>query len=371
MNLLKIFWIRPLKKNQVLYLSFDGKQVSDSPKYIYKELLKRANLSHVWALSHPEKFSNNLNKPNTVTVNRNSFAFIKTFLESKYIVTNNHVPSYLPIRKNQVLLNTWHGGSPLKTVGFLESHPAPYNKYYFKIQNKKYSAFISSSDFMTKDVFGRSFHYTGQILPFGMPRNAILFRQHKDVENKVFKYYGIENDGINAIVLYAPTFRGSTSEGSFLPDNQMLDIENTIKSLNKRFDKKFTLLFRAHHTMKFSLKRPDVLSASDYPDMQELLCAADVLITDYSSCMGDMCLMYKPIFLYTPDLGQYMGDRGFYWDIHSLPFPIANDSQTFCDNIEKFDENTYKKDIDNYLRRLGSYENEKSVNRTVEWLLKQ
>lgn len=57
------------------------------------------------------------------------------------------------------------------------------------------------------------------------------------------------------------------------------------------------------------------ISATAYPDMQDLLCAADFLITDYSSCMHDFSLMKKPVFLYVPDYIEYMKERGFYYDI--------------------------------------------------------
>ena len=105
--------------------------------------------------------------------------------------------------------------------------------------------------------------------------------------------------------------------------------------------------------------------------MQELLCASDILITDYSSCMGDMALMKKPIFLYAPDVKEYIKDRGFYWDIFTLPFPIAQSQEQFIDNIIKFDEESYCAGIDNYLKKLVSYENTVSAEKVCQWLLSQ
>ena len=48
---------------------------------------------------------------------------------------------------------------------------------------------------------------------------------------------------------------------------------------------------------------------TDYPDMQELLAAADMLITDYSSCIWDYSFLYRPCFLYTPDLRAVSCER--------------------------------------------------------------
>ena len=119
--------------------------------------------------------------------------------------------------------------------------------------------------------------------------------------------------------------------------------------------------------MKITIDNECCINVTDYPDMQELLCASDVLITDYSSCMGDMALMRKPIFLYTPDLDEYIKDRGFYWDIHSLPFPIAGTEEEFLQNIENFDLPDYIKGVESYFLKLGTYESKDSIKKTIDW----
>ena len=46
----------------------------------------------------------------------------------------------------------------------------------------------------------------------------------------------------------------------------------------------------------------------------ELLCCADVLITDYSSVFFEFLLMDKPIIFFAPDYDIYSQSRGFYLD---------------------------------------------------------
>lgn len=369
MNTLKIFWILPINKNRILFFSFDGKQYSDNPKYISQYLHKRLpNKEIVWAFLEPQKFKY-LEEKTYHLVQRKGVQFIKEFVTAKIIVTNNHVPTYLPLRDKQILLNTWHGGSPLKTVGFSEKVPVFYNKFFYKMQNRKYSAFLSSSAFMTEEVFNNSFGYKGNVLNYGMPRNAMLLGPHKEIINKVYKYFGIEQNNNYAIVLYAPTFRGDFRSSRFLPSKMQFDVEKCIECLNQKFKKKFKFLFRAHHTMSEAIEGNSVIMATDYPDMQELLCAADVLITDYSSCMGDMSLMKKPTFLYVPDLENYTQERGFYWDIHSLPFPISQNQNEFYNSIIVFNQKNYEREVDEYLLRLGTYESPESVEKTVSWII--
>lgn len=369
--ILKFFWIFPLKKERILVYSFDGLQYSDNPKYL-AQLIRQTNPCKkiIWAFYDVNKFLY-LREYGYEIIPRKSFRFLFEMVTAGTIINNSGISNIYPIRKRQVSLNTWHGGSPLKTVGFAESKSNAYQYYFFKLQNKKYTAFLSSSRFMTEDVFKKSFNFTGKILEFGMPRNALLLSEHDEIIDKVYNHYGIKRDKNSAIVLYAPTFRGDYSESYFISSDMQFDIDKCIDALNKKFGKKFTFLFRAHHAMKDVIQGNNVISASEYPDMQELLCAADVLITDYSSCMGDMCLMKKPVFLYTPDLDEYTKDRGFYWDIYSLPYPISLNKKQFYESIANFEQNRYENGVAKYLERLGSVESPHSAEKAVSWLEEQ
>ena len=44
-------------------------------------------------------------------------------------------------------------------------------------------------------------------------------------------------------------------------------------------------------------------------DVQELLAAADVMISDYSSCIFDYLLAKKPAFIYATDIDEYEGEH--------------------------------------------------------------
>lgn len=360
-NIIKILWILPIKKNRILFISFDGKY-SDSPKYIYEFMVKKnINIDYIWAINDEGNISEEKSKYYR-SVKYNSFKFVKEFVTSHIVITNDYLKTYMPRRKGQLIINTWHGGSPLKTVGMVNS-VSEYDEYFFKKHNQKYSAYISSSKFMTDEVFRKSFGYTGKIIKCGLPRNAILYEKNDNIKKKVFDYYGIPFEKNIGIVLYAPTFRGNFKNGVFLSKDQQFDIDECIRTLEKKYSKKFYFMFRAHHTFKYDINNKQCLMASEYPDMQELLYTADVLITDYSSCMGDMSLMRKPVFLYTPDLDSYILDRGFYWDIYSLPFPVAKKEKELYQNILDFKQERYEEEVKKYLNRLGSYEDPYSIKK--------
>ena len=54
----------------------------------------------------------------------------------------------------------------------------------------------------------------------------------------------------------------------------------------------------------------------------DLLCCADVLLTDYSSVLFDACLLGVPTVFYCPDKASY--ERSFYLDFdRDLPGPVC------------------------------------------------
>ena len=372
MQIMKIFWLFPLDDKKILFLSFDGNQYSDSPKYLCEYIYshKGSAYEYTWALNASGMDTKVI--PEWVKViNRKSISFHICYARSKYIITNNSLYVYYPKRKHQVILNTWHGGSPLKTCGLDDEKATFYSKLFFKLQDRKYTAYLSSSRFMTESVFRGSLAYSGEILEFGMPRNAILFQNHDSVRDKVYKYYGIEPNEDVGIILYAPTFRGNSRGASFLPATMMLNISRCTELFSQKYHKKFVFMFRAHYTMANKINNENCIIATYYPDMQELLCAADILITDYSSCMGDMALMNKPVFLYAPDIAEYTKDRGFYWSIYELPFPIIESNEEFELVLNTFDYDVYSKGIREYLDKLGSFETESSTELAYNWLVEK
>ena len=168
-----------------------------------------------------------------------------------------------------------------------------------------------------------------RFLKIGMPRNDIFFIKSKRAINnkKVREKYCLKENW--KVILYAPTWRddGRASE--------IKDICEVVADLNKVKQEKHILLCRAHHAGNLinNFNVEEFINVTDYPDMQELLCAADILITDYSSCMWDFSLMYKPCFIYAMDIDQYKQERDFYTPMSEWPFTIAANTDELINNI--------------------------------------
>ena len=132
-------------------------------------------------------------------------------------------------------------------------------------------------------------------------------------------------------------------------------------------------MYRFHHKIKESqainLKSERLVDVSQYPDMQEILYDADILITDYSSTMWDFSLMFKPCFIYATDLECYRNERDFYTPIEQWPFPVASNNNDLINNIIEFDKIKYDSDVKTHHQLLGNFESGHATESVVKYIL--
>ncbi len=73
--------------------------------------------------------------------------------------------------------------------------------------------------------------------------------------------------------------------------------------------------------------------------IEDLLCVADVCISDYSSLVFEYALFEKPMLFLAYDLDDYFDYRGFYYDYHELaPGPVVRDTVGVIDFVQHLDE---------------------------------
>ena len=68
--------------------------------------------------------------------------------------------------------------------------------------------------------------------------------------------------------------------------------------------------------------------------MNDLLAAADVLVTDYSSVIFEFALLRRPVVFFTPDLDEYAASRAFYRPFEEYAIgPVVRDAAGLADAI--------------------------------------
>lgn len=342
-----IMRIFPVQKNKIFIESYRGKGYSDNAKYIVEELLKsNYELDIVWVLKNMED-----ELPKQVRkVKYNSIRYYHELVTSKVWIDNCRKHRYIRKRKTQYYIQTWHSSLRLKKV---EKDAEKYlSKYYIqsaKRDSNMADLMISGSDY-SYNTFKNSFWYDGEILKSGTPRCDILFNQEEtdNLKAMFYKLYNIEPN--KKIILYAPTFRNNNINNN---------IEQYYKIAQMMKDEDYVFLLRNHpNTPKYENYVDNVIDVTQYPDMQELICIIDILITDYSGCCFDMMLTKKPCILYVQDLEEYLrNERELYFDFEQLPFYKAKDIKELEDYINKFNYNEYIDNINKFLNFIGNYEN--------------
>ena len=152
-----------------------------------------------------------------------------------------------------------------------------------------------------------------------------------------------------------------------------VDYDRVIQACEKRFGGKFAAITRLHPNIaakSTELAFGDTLkNGSFYPDMQELMVASDIIITDYSSVMFDFALTGKPCFQYAADIDAYKGDRNFYFEIDKLPFVLAEDNDALEQGILNFDSEKYAKDLNAFYTGVGMVRSGDAAQKCAELVI--
>lgn len=350
--LIKFMNILPIKKNKIFMFSYYGGQYGDSPKYITEYILKnypKDKFDVVWAFTDLES------KKDLKGIRKVRVMSLRYFFElctSKVIITNFRTTELFEKRKEQYYIQTWHSSLRLKKIE--KDAEESLEKSYIEMakkDSKKIDLLLSGCKYST-EIFRNSFWYEGEILECGTPRNDILI----DCALEVDRIKNKLNIKGKKVLLYAPTFR---KDGNL--DVYDIDYKRVLKSLENKYGEEWVILVKLHpHLINKSNEieyDEKIINATSYDDIQELLAISDILISDYSSLIFDYLVIEKPCFLYVPDIKDYISkERNLYFDIEKLPFINVKSNDELVEKIINFDEVKYKKNIKDFSKYIGSYE---------------
>ena len=315
--------LTPVRQNRVVFSSYYGRGYSDSPKAICEVLRQSGEKLELLWLCKDEAAAKSLPAGVQAVPNR-GLKKLRALASAKVWVDNCRKYESMK-RKNQVYLQTWHGFALKKIEQDAQANLEPAYLEACKRDSAQCDVIVTGSGFMEK-LYRSSFWYHGAVLKTGTPRNDVFFRDHSAIHGKVCKALGLPED--RKLALYAPTFRDDHSTEAY-----RLDAEMVCRKAEEYFKGTWSLLVRLHPNVAaqsaalFSYDGQRIVDVTAYPDMQELLCAAGLLITDYSSVMFDYALTGKPLVQFATDIEAYQKARDFYFPLDSLPFPLARSNQ--------------------------------------------
>ena len=359
----------PVQKGRIVFSGLTGGnsyEYTGNPKYLCEYIKENVpeKFKSIWLVHSPARYQEQYD--DILFVRHYSLKSFYYLITTKVVVTNGSYAPWFPFRTSQKVINTWHGGGAYKKI---ESDNPADNKAAKKRVNaaaSNVSLFVSSCNKATELLFKGAFGYDKEVLEVGMPRNDMLINgQVKASANKVRDQYQIAPE--EKIVIYAPTYR--TTIKSIILDGQQL------KQIISRDGTPWRILLRTHRYQEakthIDIEGTAYTDVSDYPDMQELLGAADMVITDYSSLIWDYSFLERPCFLYVPDIKEYTNKTGFYVDIEQWPFKMATSNEELIKLIEEYDINENKQLIAKHHQMMGSCETGQACKKVTEWILQE
>lgn len=371
----KEIWELPVSEDKIVFSHGDGYGFGGNPKYIALELLKAGtdikgghSLDLVWLADDCSgEFPDGIR-----TVPYGSYEHYYELGTAKIWIDNQHKSYFTRKRDGQFYMQTWHGGGPLKKIEFdAEGIPVSYLDLC-EMNSEMEDIMVSPTRFNSR-LYRSAFHYCGELLECGYPRNDIFWKADEN-RKKIEELYGLEPE--EGIVLFAPTYREDSGTEEGLPGSgrEILRIEEICQALEERFGKKYKFLIRFHPYDKNPEKRytwcEGWMNVTSYDDVQELLAVSDILITDYSSVMWDFSLQKKPVFLFHPDLDKYQKERGYYLPFGQMPYIEVFSNEEMCRKIKCFDEESYRRKLDRFLEEYGSFDRGTASADVAEQLIK-
>lgn len=366
----------PIKRGRIFFVSRAGEHYNCNPRVIAEYIAREPNLLslfEVWfGFIDPEHFRDI--HPNIKTIKLSTLQYYYIFHTSQFLVSNQNWWIMDGKRDGQKYIQTMHGGHGIKRFGLdAELYSAPGKLHDAMLKDTARTDLALSDSLFFTNVIRRSLKFKCPILTEGLPRNDIFFstaEKKKQIRANLLHSYNIPIS--SKVIIYAPTFREPKSGIKDL-SVYWFNPGKVITSLEKRFGGNWYILISSHPFMRsyykkiYDFSNPRIIDVGELPDVQELLISGDALITDYSSIEMDFSLTKHPVFQYAKDWREY--DRGTYLDIHTLPFPFAETEDELCHNIETFDNEKYKENLELFNRDvIGLKETGHATEAVVNWM---
>ena len=225
-----------------------------------------------------------------------------------FIVDNAFLPVHvMPHRSGTTVIQVWHAVGALKRFGWDSRRPLADPERRFL--HRYYDRVVCSAE-RSRGPWAAAFRTPREdVLALGTPR-LDAFRDPAAISaarQRVLDRYP-ELAG-RRVVLHAPTFRGRGAGKYAAPGLDAV-------ALRAGLPADHVLVLKTHPNLdrRATPTAGYDLVADPLVDLNDLLVASDVLITDYSSAIFEWALLRRPLVLVVPDLAAYEADPGLYVD---------------------------------------------------------
>lgn len=365
------YWLTkrlPIQSKKVVFATYRSDRLVDNFRAVYDELERRdLGYEYVFLL---KRFPQSL-----VGQIQYVFHMMRATYELAtaryFIIDDYYYPVYVSsLRKGTEVIQLWHACGAFKKFGYsvLDKSYSPDDDYLKMVQiHRNYSKVYVSGEACIApyaDAFGMT---QERIYPLGVPRTDQLLNTVRQARVREKLYDRYPEWRKKRIILLAPTFRGNGQTTAHY--DQELDFEKFRRELGPDT----VLLLRMHPFVLNPPIVPDaysdqIINMTDYPDINDLMQIADILITDYSSVIFEFALLQKPMIFLVNDLQSYKAERDFYFPYESfVPGPIVSTFEDVIAWIKRGQFDTQK--IETFANQFFTYQDGEATKRIVDHLL--
>ena len=337
----------PVEENKIVFIEVRFPEITDSFRLLYDELKKdsRYTVKEHYLLN----FTAGLPE-----YRRRVLAMVKDVATAKYIFINDASTAVaaIPLRKETKLIQVWHACGAFKKFGLSTAdllfgddakeqarHPNYRNQTLVTVSSPEVCWAYEEAMGIPKE--------SGVVQPLGISRTDVFYDTEflEKARQRVDAVFPAASG--KKIILYAPTFRGRVKQ-AVSPDK--LDI----RAFKKQLGSEYVLLVKHHPFVQHPPVIPEdcrdfALDVTKLLEIDELLSAADICISDYSSLVFEYSLFEKPMIFFAYDLEEYFDWRGFYYDYNELaPGLIAKTNEEMLSYIKDIDNRFDKKAVQDF-----------------------
>ncbi|WP_262676883.1 CDP-glycerol glycerophosphotransferase family protein [Paenibacillus sp. J5C2022] len=351
-----------MNRKKVLFIMTHDFHLEGNIGYVYNELVKKDYpLKYYWICK---------NDLGMGVAPRKLLKTISLFLVKSYhMATANYIfldnvflpMAYMKFNAKVKVIQLWHGSGAVKKFG--------QDCNTGRLARLEYSANQSYTHVIVSSIRVVDQHVTAfgvnreNVYPIGVPRVDFFYESSTQSESLNEFYTNYPELKNKKKILYAPTFRDDEIN---TPPSIEMNFEKLIESL----DESYIILLRLHpHIRKHSYKHNysnRLYDVSEYYNLNGLLLASDILVTDYSSIIFDYMYLERPMIFYAYDLKSFKDNsRGFYFDYETfVPGPVVKNTDQLINEIlnETFNLDMVREFKNTYINENGAHATKRLIN---------
>ncbi len=313
-----------MNKLNITFCSFPD--FAGNAKSLYKYMVKRykSNMNYTWIVYNEETVRLLRRKSiNAILIGTDEFReyISKTNI---FFTTHANLAGDKEKCKNAIYIELWHGIGP-KPVGFLTENISEKDTKWYNFISEQIDYMIVPSKFWTP-LMSAMFNINAErILSLGLPLLNDI--KHSDGKKNLSLILNKNVNKYNKIIYYMPTFKvgcGRYNDG-ILNEKNLFNLpqykeEKLIKYLKQN---NYLLCIKRHPSDEFNyvkIENENIINIDNDKlkrhnlDVNNILNAADLLITDYSSVGTEFSFLDKPVIYIATDLEEYKNNRGIIFN---------------------------------------------------------